>query len=266
VDRSRARTAVVACLIASGLVVAGAGGAIATADPRGAAHTPGVPHTAYSPSGRGPVRSGRSLSGQPQPQVQTPVELSRAAEPVGPSVPDTAGGVALPKAAGVTAPGTLAPALESSRPPEPVGPSVLDTAAGVSPAKAAGVIAPSTLGLVGRTPAPLAVGGGAPPPASPAGPVAPESPGPRTAAAAERPAGRQPWAANAGGDFAVPPSLFRAGYGQYLQTDGSSQVAALALPGVAGILILTGAGGLLGYRQARAGRAGWIRGSTRFMS
>jgi hypothetical protein len=265
VDRSRARNAVVACLMASGLVVAGAGGAIATADPRGGAHTPGVPHSAYSPSGRGPVRSGWSLSRQPQPQLQTPVELSRAAEPVGPSVLDTAAGVALPKAAGVTAPSTLAPALESSGPPEPVGPSVLDTAAGVSLAKAAGVIAPSTLPLVVRTP-PLAVGGGAPPPAPPAGTVAPESPGPRTAAAAERPAGRQPWAANAGGDFAVPPSLFRAGYGQYLRTDGPSQVAALALPGVAGILILTGAGGLLGYRQARAGRAGWIRGSTRFMS
>jgi hypothetical protein len=45
------------------------------------------------------------------------------------------------------------------------------------------------------------------------------------------------------------------GYGEYLRSAGISQIAVLALPGVAGILVLTGAGGLLGYRQAKAGHA-----------
>jgi hypothetical protein len=40
---------------------------------------------------------------------------------------------------------------------------------------------------------------------------------------------------------------------------------AAAVPGVTGILVLTGAGGLIGYRQARAGRAVHAGGPARFM-
>jgi hypothetical protein len=61
------------------------------------------------------------------------------------------------------------------------------------------------------------------------------------------------------------PESFRAGYGPYLRNAGIGQVAAVAVPGVTGILILTGAGGLLGYRQARAGRAMRANGMARFM-
>ena len=53
----------------------------------------------------------------------------------------------------------------------------------------------------------------------------------------------------------VPASSYRIGYTEYLRTAGLPQVAALAVPGLAGILLLTGAGGLVGYRQAKAGHA-----------
>ncbi|MUL66629.1 hypothetical protein BOO86_19295 [Mycobacterium sp. CBMA 234] len=48
---------------------------------------------------------------------------------------------------------------------------------------------------------------------------------------------------------------FRAGYSDDLRAAGISEVAAVAVPGFTGILVLTGAGGLIGLRQARAGRA-----------
>jgi hypothetical protein len=58
---------------------------------------------------------------------------------------------------------------------------------------------------------------------------------------------------------------YRMGYVDYLRGAGLGQVAAVAVPGVTGILVLTGAGGLIGYRQARAGRAVRAGGPARFM-
>ena len=58
---------------------------------------------------------------------------------------------------------------------------------------------------------------------------------------------------------------YRIGYTEYLRTAGLPQVAALAVPGIAGILVLTGAGGLVGYRQAKAGHAVRAGGTARFM-
>lgn len=43
---------------------------------------------------------------------------------------------------------------------------------------------------------------------------------------------------------------FRPGYPDYLRAAGLSEVAAVAVPGFAGIITLTAAGGLVGYRQA----------------
>jgi hypothetical protein len=45
---------------------------------------------------------------------------------------------------------------------------------------------------------------------------------------------------------------FRPGYPDYLRAAGLREVAAVAVPGFAGIVTLTAAGGLVGYRQARA--------------
>jgi hypothetical protein len=42
-------------------------------------------------------------------------------------------------------------------------------------------------------------------------------------------------------------------------------MAAVAVPGVTGILVLTSAGGLVGYRQARAGHAVRASGTARFI-
>lgn len=63
-----------------------------------------------------------------------------------------------------------------------------------------------------------------------------------------------------------PPVPTRLGYGEPLRTAGTSQLAALALPGVVGILILTAAGGVVGYRQAKAGQTVRARGTARFMN
>jgi hypothetical protein len=51
-----------------------------------------------------------------------------------------------------------------------------------------------------------------------------------------------------------------------LRTVGTSQVIALAAPGRAGMLVLTGLGGLGGYRQAKAGQAVRTGGIARFVN
>ena len=95
--------------------------------------------------------------------------------------------------------------------------------------------------------------------AAPRGPVGAKSPSPaRGTPPAERPAAPR-------GSDAVPAS-YRAGYGERLRTAPMSQVIAMAVPGATGIMLLTGAGGLIGYRQARAGLAIRAAGSGRFVS
>lgn len=70
----------------------------------------------------------------------------------------------------------------------------------------------------------------------------------------------------AAGSGAAPAPAYRAGYTDYLRAAGLGEVAAVAVPGVTGILALVGAGGLLGYRQARAGHTVRASGTGRFMS
>lgn len=86
-------------------------------------------------------------------------------------------------------------------------------------------------------------------------------------APAELPAVRspQPTTFGAKNDITAEPA-FRAGYPDYLRAAGLSEVAAVAVPGFTGILILTGAGGLVGYRQARAGHVVRRSGTARFMT
>ncbi|HEV7423289.1 MAG TPA: hypothetical protein VGO30_26205 [Mycobacterium sp.] len=67
------------------------------------------------------------------------------------------------------------------------------------------------------------------------------------------------------GNQAIPAPSYRMGYVEYLRAAGFGQVAAVAVPGFTGILILTGAGGLIGYRQARAGRSVRSGNTARFM-
>ena len=157
-------------------------------------------------------------------------------------------------------PGIPRPPAEVQLPPA-AEPSVLDAVPGVGAAAAQlpvqpitlpVIVAPSGLGLGG--------GGGAPAPRAPSLPSAPRG------VTAEPPAGREPLPAHVGSNVKLPPSSFRIGYTEYLRNAGLSQVAALAVPGVAGMLVLTGAGGLVGYRQAKAGHAVHTNGAARFVN
>jgi hypothetical protein len=84
--------------------------------------------------------------------------------------------------------------------------------------------------------------------------------------APEPPAGREPLPANGESNGLLPASSYRAGYAEYLRSAGLPQVAAMAVPGIAGMLLLTSAGGLVGYRQAKAGHAVPIGGTVRFLN
>lgn len=149
--------------------------------------------------------------------------------------------------------------LPPPREMEPGGPPGPDPA--VINAGPAGVAAPGlalepiTLPVIVSPPAGFGGGG-------PGGSLGPGLPGSPRAGTAAPPAGRERLPANVGSDAV---SSHRIGYTQYLRTAGLPQVAALAVPGVGGILVLTGAGGFVGYRQAKAGHA--VRsGTARFMN
>lgn len=153
--------------------------------------------------------------------------------------------------------------LEPSQPGTRGGPAVLDAGAGaVAVAAPAGPAVPIVLPVIVVPPVGLgagAGGGGAGGASAGLPPAAPR------AVTAEPPAGRVAQPAKVGSNVAVPNSSYRIGYTEYLRTAGLPQVAALAVPGLVGILVLTGAGGLVGFRQAKAGHAVRVGGSARFM-
>jgi hypothetical protein len=133
----------------------------------------------------------------------------------------------------------------------PEAPAVVDAEPGVGVAASEGSLAPITL--------PIIV---APPRSLPTEPV----PGSPRGSSTERPAGRQAPTAETGSKVNVPPASYRVGYADYLRTAGISQVVALAAPGLAGMLVLTGVGGVIGYRQAKAGHAVRAGGTARFVN
>jgi hypothetical protein len=144
----------------------------------------------------------------------------------------------------------------------PTEPGVISPAPGVGVAAAELSLAPLTLPVIVAPSMGLGGGSGA----GPGAPSAPTLPGTPRGFTAEPPAAREPLPATAGSNLAVPASSYRAGYGEYLRSARLSQVAALAVPGVTGILVLTGAGGLVGYRQAKAGHAVRAGGTARFVN
>jgi hypothetical protein len=99
--------------------------------------------------------------------------------------------------------------------------------------------------------------------------VAPVAPAPRVGTAAAprvpEPNAARPNPSAFGTGNGVPPESFRVGYGNYLRTAGVGRMMAIALPGVIGLLFLTGAGGVLGYRQARVGRDVRADSTARFV-
>ena len=138
----------------------------------------------------------------------------------------------------------------------PAIPDIVNPAPGL--VSAAGIVELPAVSLP-QIVVPPAAGGGmgaaaGPPPAAPRAPSAPRSP-------AEPP--RSPVQAV---DNPIVPASYRVGYGEYLRTAGISQVVAVAVPGATGIMLLTGAGGIIGYRQARSALASRSSRSARFTS
>ncbi len=61
------------------------------------------------------------------------------------------------------------------------------------------------------------------------------------------------------------PDGFRAGYAAYLRSASVRKIASVVLIGLTGLAALMAAGGLIGYRQARAGLAVRAAGAARFL-
>jgi hypothetical protein len=134
------------------------------------------------------------------------------------------------------------------------------------------ISAPAVIAPPGAPPRPVA------PPSAP--PVIPPIPAPSPAGG--RPGGqvhvptsiiagapprmREP--APAPADGAVPADMpaTRLGYQQYLRTAKTTDVAAVALPGLAGLVLMTVTGAIVGQRQARAAHMLRHTGAVRFMA
>jgi hypothetical protein len=116
-----------------------------------------------------------------------------------------------------------------------------------------GTIVPQVLTPSGRTPM-----ASAPPPSAPkvfaagAGPLPRDFTSAPPAAPGKPNPPAEPRHVFAADDHIVAAPDFRPGYPDYLRAAGLSEVAAVAVPGFAGIVTLTAAGGMVGYRQARA--------------
>ncbi len=59
--------------------------------------------------------------------------------------------------------------------------------------------------------------------------------------------------------------MARSGYRPYLREATLAEVAFVALPGLVGLLVMTFSGGVVGYRQANAGRYLLTAGHARFL-
>jgi hypothetical protein len=96
--------------------------------------------------------------------------------------------------------------------------------------------------------APVVTGGGAAVPQAPSVPAVSAPPPPPASSS----------------DVEELTNSYRMGYTEYLRAAGTWKVAAVALPGVTGMMVMVGAGGLLGYRQARAAQTVRSSGTARF--
>ncbi len=112
-------------------------------------------------------------------------------------------------------------------------------------------------------PPPVEVPGAAPPPSSSTPPIAvPATPNStETQQPPKRPAMPVTSPTVPGG----VPDGFRVGYPTYLQSASIGEVAGLAALGVSGLAALTALGGLIGFRQAKAGLAVRAAGTARFL-
>lgn len=138
-----------------------------------------------------------------------------------------------------------------ARPPVS-GPATERMLTGLAPAepKAATPAGPGIAPLAGPLPQSLA----------PQRPPAPSAGGPATPPVTPQPATAVPQSA------AVQANPSRLGYPGYLQSASLAEITALAIVGSAGLVALAGAGGVVGYRQAKTGFALRAAGTARFLS
>ena len=235
-DRSRIRVAAVSCAIACGAMVAGpgvVGSAVASAD--------GLFGIDIDIFGHDDKKSDHVgvVVGVGQPQFGG----------VSGAGPRRGGARRAPNLAPVpTAPSTRSIVIRAEHPASvpaaPVAPAPVIVPPVVPPPPVVVPLAPAP------APSPLAP---APSPAAPPSPVIQQ---PRT--------NHQPALADSLSPQAIPES-FRVGYADYLRAADVTYLLAVALPGVAGILAFTAAGGVVGYRQARAAQVLPPAGIARFL-
>ncbi|ORB62970.1 hypothetical protein BST47_21825 [Mycolicibacterium tusciae] len=263
------------------------GGAPSAARPGGRGHaSPGAGSRGDEPDGRKPRErkygSGRVPHQKPQTEdggdAETPPKEPPREEPPGeedpddcwpwppgprpdPSPPGNGGGAGPPIRPPAGRPHAPPMQLPPHLLPEhtPSQPGVVDAEPGIGIAAPQLPVAPIALPIVVAPP--VALPGGAAPRGLPTEPVPASPRGPAT----EPPAGRQAPPAETASNVAAPPPSYRAGYTEYLRNAGISQVALVAAPGLAGMVLLTGVGGLVGYRQAKAGHAVRAGGAARFV-
>jgi hypothetical protein len=169
---------------------------------------------------------------------------------------------------GENRPETLPPTAPMPPMGEPDSPGVLDVVPGIGAGSNDATAAPISVPIIITRPI-----GIAPAPAPAVGPPVGAGPAPGAGlpatprqGASSPPPPRPQAPVPPGNSGALPGQAYRAGYTESLRSAGLPQLAALALPGLAGILVLTGAGGLVGYRQARAGQRIRPSGIARFMN
>jgi hypothetical protein len=151
---------------------------------------------------------------------------------------------------------------EPAEPGVPAEPDVINATTGIGAAPLPGAVTPPVLNaplIVAPGPSAGNVGAATArvPLREPAGGNAP----PESVIRGSGPAAGEPLPATA----SLAQTSFRLGYSDYLRTAGVVQMVAAAVPGLAGILLLTAGCGFIGYRQAKAGHAVHTEGIARFL-
>jgi hypothetical protein len=155
-------------------------------------------------------------------------------------------------------------------------PPVADSGGGGVDPVSAGVVAEPPVLQAPLVIAPLRIPvSAAPPPVAPLGAAAGAAPAPVVgidvaAAGARAPVIRgslQPTTEPAGNPSMMSTSgqATRLGYPRYLREPTVGELALLALPGLAGLLVLTTSGGVIGYRQANSARTFRTQSAARFL-
>jgi hypothetical protein len=171
---------------------------------------------------------------QPQPAPSPAPGPAFRTQEEGPPVADSSGGGGDPLSTGVAAepPVLRAPMVIAPLPiPLPPAPAPLGASAAASPAQ---VVVADTVAVGASAPT---IRGSLPPTVdAPAGSLTPMS-----------------------------GQATRLGYPRYLRSPTAGELAALALPGVTGLLFITFGGGFVGYRQANSVRFIRAQGADRFL-